>query len=539
MTAAATPAGAAPVRPPRARQLPLAAPGRLLRLELRRSVMLWMLPLLAALFWVSTYRPSMANPPFWNVRSGILQSHTMLAFAPLLAGAAAWAGSRDGRRHTTDLVGVTAVPRWAAQIATWAATTCWAEAVYLAGVAVLYGVTAHQGAWGGPLWWPVAVGAATVAASCALGFAVGALLPGRFTAPLAAVVMFLALGGGAFALQNNPTYAQIWPLNVQGPFPSDSYGIFYPYLPDLAIVQVMFLAGLAAVALGALGLPAVGGRWLRGAAAAVTAAGLAATGIAIGLAGTARIEAHGIVIPALHDAASDRPTPYTPVCGHSAVPVCLQPAYRAFLPAVTAALGPALDEVAGLPGAPVRVIQVAVTSVQPAPSNGINFGGPVISGSPAVLYLPLSGLPLPGEGNTPAAEFTGQLRTQDAPLILNALVGLSGQQGLQGGAGPQGAYVGGVPQPAPGTAAQLAVDAALAKVAGLLYQPPGSRPATGNGTPVVGHHPATGNGSSSVAGAELAAIQRFVAVSAAARHAWLLSHLAALRAGRITLSEIP
>jgi hypothetical protein len=193
----------------------------------------------------------------------------------------------------------------------------------------------------------------------------------------------------------------------------------------------MFLAGLAAAALGALGLPAAaGGRWLRCGAAALTAAGLLAAGAAVGLAGTARLEAHGIVIPALHDAASDRAVPYSPVCTRSAVPVCLQPAYRYLQADVTAALGPVLDEVAGLPGVPVRVTQVAVTSVRGGPENGIAFGGAVISGSPLVLLLPLSGLSLPGEGNTHAAEFTSQLNDQDAPLILNALVGLSGYDGL-------------------------------------------------------------------------------------------------------------
>ncbi len=550
MTAATVPA--TPARPPRAWHVPLAAPARLLRLELRRSPMLWMLPLLAVLFWFSTYRPSMSNPPFWNVRSGMIQSHAMLAFGPLLAGTAAWVGSRDGRRGLTDLVGVTARPRWAGQLALWAAAACWAELVYLAGVAVLYGVTAHQAIWGGPLWWPVAVGAGTVAASCALGFAAGVMLPGRFTAPLAAVMMFLALGGGAFALQDNATYAQIWPLNVQGSFPSDSYGIFYPYLPDLAIAQVMFLAGLAAAALGALGLSAAaGGRWLRCAAAAVTAAGLAAAGTAVGLAGTARLEAHGIVIPALHDAASDRPVSYTPVCSHSAVPVCLQPAYRPFLPAVTAALGSVLDEVADLPGAPVRVTQVAVTTAQQQPSNGIALGGPVISGVPPVLLLPLSGLTLPGEGNTPTVEFTDQLEGQDAALILNALVGLSSQEGLQGGAGPQGTGVV-IPRPGPGKAAQVAVASALAKAAGLFSALPDSSTPAGNETPPSrGTRPpsastpsgdggtSAGNGPSPGAAALLAAIQRFDTLAAATRHAWLAAHLAALRAGRITLSEIP
>jgi hypothetical protein len=487
--------------------------------------MLWLLPVLAAAFYVSTYRPAMNNPPFWNIRSGMVQSHTMLVFAPLLAGAGAWAGSRDGRRGLTDLVGVTAVPRWAGQVASWAAATIWAEALYLAGVGVLYGVTAHQSAWGGPLWWPVAVGAATVAASCAIGFAAGVRFPGRFTAGLAALVVFLALAGGAFALQADATYAQIWPLNVQGPFPSDSYGIFHPYLPDLAIAQVMFLAGLTAAALGALGLPgAAGGRCLRGAAAAVTVAGLAAAGTAVGLAGTARLAADGMVVPALHDAASDRPTPYPPVCSGAAVPVCLQPAYRSYLADVTGALGPLLREVADVPGAPVRVTQVAVTSVQSAPSNGIGFGPPVIRGRPAVLYLPLSGLTLPGEGNTPAAQFVSALRGQYGPEIVAELVGL-----------PPGTVAIGV-NSVQGSdhVAQFAVAEALERV--LSLAPPQAQAVSA--APGAAARPAP-SGPASPGSQLMAAIKRFAALPEATRHAWLVAHLAALRANRITLSEIP
>jgi hypothetical protein len=508
----------APVRhgPPRATSAGPLTAARLLRIELRRNAMLWMLPLLAALFWFSTYRPSMALPPLWNLRGTMLQQQALLAFAPLVAGAAAWMGSREGRRGSADLVGVTALPRWAGQLATWAATTCWAMVAYLGGVAVVYGITARQATWGGPLWWPVAVGVAMVAASCALGFAAGALLPGRFSAPLVAVAVFLALGAGAIAIEHNSTYAQIWPLNVQGALPPDAFGVFSPYLPDLAITQVLFLAGLAAAALGALGLrAAAGGRWLRCAAAVAAAAGLAAAGTGVELAGTARPEAHGIVIPALHDAASDKPVPYTPVCSHAAVPVCLHPAYRSLLPAVTAALGPVLGEVAGLPGAPVRVWQVAFTHLRLRPHNGVELGGPVIGGSPPVLSLPLSGMALPGEGHTTTAEFTDQLRLQGSAVILNTLIG-GDQQDTNSQQGNRSAQQ---PIQGQGVLAQQAIKAALAQVAGV---PPG------NGVPPL----APGSPAD-------AAAKRFAALPAAARHAWLVDHLTALRAGRITLGELP
>jgi hypothetical protein len=506
----------APVRhrPPRAASGGPLTAARLLRIELRRNAMMWMLPLLAALFWFSTYRPSMALPPWWNLRGSMIQQQALLAFAPLVAGAAAWMGSREGRRGSADLVGVTALPRWAGQLATWAATTCWAMVAYLGGVAVMYGITAHQATWGGPLWWPVAVGAAMVAASCSLGFAAGALLPGRFSAPLVAVAVFLALGAGAIAIEHNSTYAQIWPLNVQGALPSDAFGVFSPYLADLAITQVLFLAGLAAAVLGALGLrAAAGGRWLRCAAAVAAAAGLAAAGTGVGLAGTARPEANGIVIPALHDAANDELITYTPVCSHAAVPVCLHPAYRSFLPAVMAALGPVLSEVAGLPGAPVRVSQVALTHVQQRLHNGIEISGPVIVGSPPALSLPLSGMALPGEGHTTTAEFIRQLQGQVPPMILNTLFG-GGQHDTESQQGNRSAQ-----QPSQGVLAQQAIEAAVAQVAGV---PPG------NGLPPLAPDRPY-----------YAAAKRFAALPAAARHAWLVDHLTALRAGQITLGEIP
>jgi hypothetical protein len=489
-----------PSRPPRAGRVPsLALPGRLLRLELRRNAMPWLLPLVAALFWLVGYRYAMSFPPFWGLRSPILPDRALNDFALFGAGVAAWMGSRDGRRRTTDLVTVTAQPRWAGQLATWAATTCWAIGTYLGCVAVLYGVTAHQGAWGGPPLWPVAVGAAGVAALCAVGFAAGAYFPGRFIAPLTAFAAFLVLEVAFnIAANSHSPYALISPVSTQGALRADS-GIFYHYLPDLSIAQVMFLAGLAAAALGALGLPAKsGGRWLRRTAAAVTAAGLVAAGTAVGLAGTARIEAHGVVIPALHDAASDRPIPYSPVCGHSVVPVCLHPAYRAYLPAVTAALAPVLSQLADLPGAPVRVTQVAYL-------NGgayVTGGNATVSGSPPVLRLPLAFyLPTPHPLEL--------VRWKAAPTIVSNIIG-GGTSGTSGG-----------------SPAQQAVRAALLAAAGLplAAQP---RVLAVDGMPRL------------VPGSQVyAAAQRFAALPAAARHAWLATHLAALRAGRVALKELP
>ncbi len=239
MIAAGAPAAS---RPLPATRRPGPAAGRLLRLELRHNAMLWMLPVAAALFWFTAYRKSMALPPLWNLRTMTMQGPALLDFVSPVVGAAAWMGSR-----------------------------CWAVVAYLGCVGVLYGVTAQQAAWGGPLWWPAAVGAASLPALSALGFAAGTFFPSRFTTPLVAVAAFFALGFSTVPIRGSQSYWQISPV-VAGPWDighGAGVGTFYHYLPDLPIAQVMFLAGLTVAVLGVLGQPAgSGGRWLRRAAAA-------------------------------------------------------------------------------------------------------------------------------------------------------------------------------------------------------------------------------------------------------------------------------
>src|SRR5690242_16721221 len=130
MTAASAPAGTRPSR--RASAVPVSAAGRLLRLELQHNVMLWLLPLVGVLFWYNGYREVMALPPMWNLRAMTLQNRLLLDLVIPATGAAAWMGSREGRRGIADLVAVTARPRWSRQLATWAATTAWAELACLA-----------------------------------------------------------------------------------------------------------------------------------------------------------------------------------------------------------------------------------------------------------------------------------------------------------------------------------------------------------------------------------------------------------------------
>jgi hypothetical protein len=513
----------APARSGLVTRRPRRAVARLLRLELRHNAMLWMMPVAIALFWFTAERKTIATPPLWNLRATGMQLSAVVAFASPVAGAAAWMGSRESRRRTTDLVNITARPRPARLLATWAATTCWALVAYLACVAVVYGVTAQQAGWGGPLWWPAAVGAATLPALTALGFAAGTLVPSRFTAPLVALAAFFVLALSTQLIEGSQSYWQISPI-VTGPWeigPDLGVGTFYAYLPDLPIAQVMFLLGLTAAVLGALALPTGSGmRSLRRSAVVITTAGLLAAGTAVALAGTGRLDAHGMIaIPALHDAASDRPLRYTPVCSHTAIPVCVNPAYASYLPATEAALAPMLDQIAGLPGAPARISQAAATYQQgPGNSVGIGPAGPSVSGVPPVFHLLLP-VQLPGPVVT-TSELASQVRSITGPGIMASVTG----------DGPGASQ------------AQHAVTTALLMAARVVpsHLPPSAAPIASNGGPP----PGAGTGGARYVGPApgspaFAAAQRFAALPAAVRRAWLTQHLAALRAGRISLEQLP
>jgi hypothetical protein len=268
--------------------------------------------------------------------------------------------------------------------------------------------------------------------------------------------------------------------------------------------------------LAVLALPqGSGGRRLRAAAAAVTAAGLAVAGTAVALAGTGQLDSQGMIaIPALHDAASDRPTRFTPVCSHAAIPVCLNPAYASYLPVTVTALGPLLGEVAGLPGAPARVSQAAAVYRQGV-GNSVSIGlaGPAIGGRPPVFRLLLP-VQLAGPALT-ASELAAQIRSSAGLGIASSVVG-----------------AGRHPSPA-----QQAVLAILARASGLPQPtsplrrtPSRSRERAAPSPPAP--EPAPGSPA-------YAAAQRFAALTAPTRRIWLVRHLPALRAGRITLAQLP
>ena len=142
-----------------------------------------------------------------------------------------------------------------------AATAFWMVLAYLAGVAVIYVQTARQATWGGPPLWPVAVGVVGVAAACAVGFTGGTLFPGRFTAPIVAVAVFVAWFVGVTAANGVHELRQRHEGNVRAAGAGhgaarriSTLGVFYHVPPDVSIAQVMFMGGVLLVTVGLLAL---------------------------------------------------------------------------------------------------------------------------------------------------------------------------------------------------------------------------------------------------------------------------------------------
>ena len=472
-----------PTRPARAAARAAVPPaaGRLLWIEVKRNAVPWVLPLLALLVYLDTYRTVSGYPPVWTVRAMAVPDRLLVDFAAFAGGFCAWAGSREGRRKTGDLLGTTARPAWARQLAALTGTMFWLVLAFLAAVAGLYIQIAHAVTWGGPPLWPVAVGVVALVTICVVGFTAGALFPGRFTAPLVAVAAVVLHLVGTHAV-NDPNLPSLHDLLSLGTsLPPYDIGVFYHVPLDVPIAQVMFMGGIAVAAVGVLALSP--GRWLRAVSAALVAAGLAASVTAYDLTGTAKLTAAGWDIPALHDAAAGRPVPYTPDCAKTGFEVCVHPAFGTYLDAAAAALDPVAAQIAGLPGAPVRAEQVPY--------------------APPFYSSPIAGKP-------PVYEFTVTI-TWVSPAVAGPLV----QLGLLSD------FIGGPAYERSGNLgpAQQAVMSALLTAVGVSAQ---AQALNGPPAPQVA-----------------AAANRFAALSPAARHAWLAAHLTALRAGHITPAQLP
>ena len=495
---------------------------RIAAMEVRHSAFVWAIPLLAVLFVYDPFHTASSYPALWTLRASVVLDKFWPVCVLFAAAFCAWAGSREGRRDVGDLLGTTARPAWTRQLCSLAGTLAWVLATFGAGVVILYVHIAPTATWGGPPIWPVAAGAVALTAVCALAFTLGALFPGRFTAPIVAVgISVLVLA--AFSRAVSEGGVSVASLSPDGTVPGNDAGVFYPVAPDVSIVQVMFFAGCALGAVGLLGLsPRTGGAGWRGAldlasgggarlrtvATAVFAAGVALAVIGFGLAATARASSvtGGIEVAALDNSASDKPIPYTPVCADApgGFQVCLHPAFKGYLGQAVNSFGPVIAELSGLPGTPRRAVEIPGQEL-PALAAQANADGFMTGNPPAYEFSMDNAIAQVPD----AAQFRDGFRQDIVHAVIVGSIGqLTASGALQWNAG---------------TPAQQAVENGLLKAVG-------SQPYSGCNPYVqqCTQQPQV-----------TAAAARFAALPAATRHAWLAANLAALKACRIPLARIP
>jgi len=539
---AATVSESAPAPAPAAdRPRPWRQAARMLRMEIRHSAFVWCLPLLVVLFIYDPYRTAAGYSALWPVRSTVVLNKFWPDMVIFSAGFAAWAGSREGRRSVGDLLATTARPAWARQLCSLAGTACWVVGTFLAGVIALYGQTSRQATWGGPPIAPVVVGVLGLLAVCAVAFTLGALFPGRFTAPIVAVaLMIITLYAFRQAVgDNGGSTGAIGVLSPDGGVPGNDWGLFYPVSIGVPIVQSAFMAGLVLASVGVLGLSArAGGVGWRGGLSAVAAGGarlraIALSAVAVGaalvvtaflLAETANVAdtTSTLQIPSIDNAlAGSKPIPYTPVCSSAdsfpagGFQVCLHPAFRDYLPHVTSALAAVVTELAGLPGTPVRAVEVSQGVLPSAVAEG-NGDGQVKGGVYEFSMTDNVGLV------TDDIMFRDSLQ-QD--IVHAVIVGSPGRAVTS--TAPNGNKSTSL-QPDNGSTAQQAVEDGLLQALGS--QP---FPAVGpNNGPAAQQFQQQQNEVAKFAA-------KFAALPAATRHAWLVANLAALKAGTITVAQLP
>ncbi len=311
----------------------------LLRIEARRTIGLWVWPLFVGLALLLAYGDGLAWKITLWVQASVLVRDGLLIIGPALGGAAAWMGGRERRRKMDDLLATTTRPALARRSITWAATALWGLLAYAVAGAYVLALAVRHTDWGGPVAWPMLVGLVAVPAYGAVGYALGSLLPSRFTAPFVAIALLTVpvqvgygMGANTFGPTTKPSALDA--LHYLSPVATLDASVWYGVRPDVGWPQALFLLGLIGLALGGLALRGERGR--AGWGILLTGGVLVVVAVAI-LLGASPPSA--VLLQASHTtnapfpllARYDRPIPYTPVCAGTPVPVCVHPAYQSYL----------------------------------------------------------------------------------------------------------------------------------------------------------------------------------------------------------------
>lgn len=312
----------------------------LLGIEIRRSQGYWLLPLMVGPMLILNRNMGDPNVVLWPQLSHfILQSY--LVVGPLAAGLAAWLIDRDRRRKISGLVSATSMTPVRRDLLLLVTASFWGVAGY-ALVAAWYGVLGvTQATWGGPDLSLIATGALAVIAYAAIGLLTGRLVPGKFSSLVAvAATRCLAIAIDYLA-KIDSSYRFLTPFGLtQHNEPSVYYRNEETYIGP----SLIWLGGLIGLLISIIAL--LRSRQRLSWTSLVISMGIAVSGLAPILAydNTSMF-------------ANSHPISYELSCTTTPIAeVCVHPAYEARLDETTGTLVRMLEPVAGLDGVPTRWI---------------------------------------------------------------------------------------------------------------------------------------------------------------------------------------
>ncbi len=316
----------------------------LLGLEIRRSQGYWLLPLMIG---IGVYAPSIDHLPdvvLWPEMShATLQAYVVVG--PLAAALAAWLVDRERRRRMRSLVDSFPGSGFQRDLLTLGTASFWGLAGY-AGVAAWFcGLAVPQATWGGPDVGLMATGAIAVVAFAAVGVLIGRLLPGKFSPLLAlGATFFLTIGADLFKITyDDGSYRN--PIQLLMPYGLSraSYpSVFYRENQEFVLEVGLWMAALAGLLIAVIAV-------LRS-RAVVNWLALAGTLILAGMAAAPLIDPAPTWGPQ-----SWTVIDYTPVCQEQGgFEVCLHPAYETELDETAEQVSSTFGPIQGLEGVPTR-----------------------------------------------------------------------------------------------------------------------------------------------------------------------------------------
>lgn len=158
-----------------------------LRMELRRSPLRWLLPLLIALDLAMLFGRSTWWIGVWPEASAAAQLPAFF-FGILLGGGAAWTAGRVHRAGTAEQLAAAMQPRWRIELPVWLSSLIFGLIAYVPGVALAFIVSAPDAGPG--FLWPsyLLLGACLITLSVGIGHLAGKLWQSRFIPPIAVAV---------------------------------------------------------------------------------------------------------------------------------------------------------------------------------------------------------------------------------------------------------------------------------------------------------------------------------------------------------------